>query len=80
MKQETPSDEIIKLRGENGRLKNQNKCYEIEIAQKKEKMEKLLLNGVGGGGEDPRMPQLQAQLQAMDEQLRHLAKENQRLS
>ncbi len=53
--QETPSDELIKLRGENGRLKNQVKCSEIEIQQKKEKIEKLLLNGLSDG-EDPRIP------------------------
>ena len=53
--QETPSDELIKLRGENGRLKNQVKCSEIEIQQKKEKIEKLLLIGLSDG-EDPRIP------------------------
>jgi hypothetical protein len=30
--QESVSDELIKLRGENGRLRNQVKCSEIEIA------------------------------------------------
>lgn len=54
---EAPSDELIKLRGENGRLKNQVKCAEIEILQKKEKIEKMLLQGMDGGP-DPRMQQL----------------------
>lgn len=54
---EAPSDELIKLRGENGRLKNQVKCAEIEILQKKEKIEKMLLQGLDGGP-DPRMQQL----------------------
>ena len=55
--QEAPTEELIKLRGENSRLKNSNKCYEIEIAQKKEKIEKMLLQGISG--EDPRMGELQ---------------------
>ena len=40
-------DELIKLRGENGRLRNQVKCFEIEVSQKKEKIEKLLRDQIG---------------------------------
>jgi len=32
------TDELTKLRGENGRLKNQVKCCEIEIEQKEERI------------------------------------------
>lgn len=50
------SEELIKLRGENGRLRNQVKVSEIEINQKNEKIEKLLLQGMDAqGGEDPRI-------------------------
>ena len=56
--QEAPSDELIRLRGENGRLKNQVKCFEIEIQNKKEKIEKMLLNGINEG-DDPRLVQFQ---------------------
>lgn len=38
----------------------------------------MLLQGISG--EDPRLGELQNQLELMDEQLRTLAKENQRLS
>jgi hypothetical protein len=55
------SDELIRLRGENGRLKNQVKCFEIEVQNKKEKIEKMLLNGINEG-DDPRVVQFQAQL------------------
>lgn len=64
--QEAPSDELIRLRGENGRLKNQVKCFEIEIQNKKEKIEKMLLNGINEG-DDPRLVQFQQQLQSMEE-------------
>ena len=40
-------DELIKLRGENGRLRNQVKCFEIEVSQKKEKIEKLMRDQIG---------------------------------
>ncbi len=56
--QEAPSDELIRLRGENGRLKNQVKCFEIEIQNKKQKIEKMLLNGINEG-DDPRLVQFQ---------------------
>lgn len=76
--QEAASDELIRLRGENGRLKNQVKCFEIEVQNKKEKIEKMLLNRVSEG-DDPRIAQCQASLQQMDEQLRSLTRENMRL-
>ena len=53
--QESVTDELIKLRGENGRLRNQVKCGEIEIMQKKEKIEKLLMSGLSDGTEDAKM-------------------------
>ena len=34
----TETDELTKLRGENGRLRNQVKCLEIELEQKEEKI------------------------------------------
>jgi hypothetical protein len=37
------------LRGENGRLRNQVKCFEIEVQNKKEKIEKMMLNGISDG-------------------------------
>lgn len=57
--QESVNEELIKLRGENGRLKNQVKCSEIEIMQKKEKIEKLMMSGLSDGTEDAKMSQLQ---------------------
>lgn len=44
-----PSDisEVAKLKAENGRLKNQIKCLEIEVEQKEDKVKKLLTNCVG---------------------------------
>ena len=58
--QQNPTDELIKLRGENGRLKNQVKCGEIELQNLKEKCEKMMMNGMGG--EDPRLQQFQQQM------------------
>ena len=54
--QEPPTEELIRLRGENGRLKNQVKCFEIEVQNKKEKIEKMLLNGINEE-DDPRVTQ-----------------------
>ena len=44
-----PSDlsEVAKLKAENGRLKNQIKCLEIEVEQKEDKVKKLLTNCIG---------------------------------
>ncbi len=41
------TDEVIALRGENGRLRNQNKCFEMELAQQKEKLEKFQMELIG---------------------------------
>ncbi len=43
--------DVAKLKAENGRLKNQIKCLEIEVEQKEEKVKKLLLNCVGAPDE-----------------------------
>ena len=75
---ETSSEELIKLRGENGRLRNQVKCSEIELQNQKDKIEKMLLNGLNDGP-DPRMHQLQQQMGQMEHQIRELIRENQRL-
>lgn len=43
--------DVAKLKAENGRLKNQIKCFEIELEQKEEKVKKLMLNCVGAPDE-----------------------------
>lgn len=43
--------DINKIKAENGRLKNQIKCFEIELEQKEEKLKKLMLNCVGAPDE-----------------------------
>ncbi len=43
--------DINKIKAENGRLKNQIKCLEIELEQKEEKVKKLMLNCVGAPDE-----------------------------
>ena len=35
------TDEVISLRGENGRLRNQVKCQEVDLAMTKEKLQQL---------------------------------------
>jgi hypothetical protein len=35
------TDEVISLRGENGRLRNTVKCQEVELSMTKEKLEKI---------------------------------------
>ena len=43
--------DVGRLKAENGRLKNQIKCLEIEIEQKDDKVRKLMLNCVGAPDE-----------------------------
>ena len=45
------SDELTRLRGENGRLKNQVKCLQIDVEQRQDKINHLMNSVVGAPDE-----------------------------
>jgi uncharacterized protein (DUF3084 family) len=47
----TDVSEVAKLKAENGRLRNQIKCLEIELEQKEDKVKKLMTNCIGAPDE-----------------------------
>ena len=71
------TDELTKLRGENGRLKNQVKCCEIEIEQKEEKIQLLMRDCVGAP--DERFEEKETRIAELEERIESLEKENFRL-
>lgn len=73
----TETDELTKLRGENGRLKNQVKCQEIEIEQKEERMQLLMRDCVGAP--DERFEEKETRIAELEERIETLEKENFRM-
>ena len=72
-----PDDELIKLRGENGRLRNQVKCFEIEVSQKKEKIEKLMRDCIGAP--DERLEEKEMIIESLQEDVKKLRTELSRM-
>jgi len=72
------SDELFQLRGENGRLKNDVKCMEIEL----EKMDEQVRNLMSGclGAPDERLEEKELRIAELEDQLEELEKENFRLT
>lgn len=69
---QTDLTEIAKLKAENGRLRNQIKCLEIEVEQKEDKVKKLLTNCIGAPDEQIEEKELRiAELEDKVEQLEH---------
>ena len=72
------TDELTKLRGENGRLKNQVKCFEIELEQKEEKIQLLMRDCVGAP--DERFEEKETRIAELEDRVESLEKENFRLT
>lgn len=72
------NDELVKLRGENGQLKNTVKCMEIEI----EKMDEQVRNLMSGclGAPDERLEEKELRIAELEERLEELEQENFRLT
>jgi len=72
----SPSDltEVAKLKAENGRLKNQIKCLEIEVEQKEEKVRKLMTNCVGAP--DEQIEEKELRIAELEERCEFLEHEN----
>ena len=67
------TDEVTALRGENGRLKNQVKCMQIELEQKEDKMQSLIHNCVGAP--DERYEEKEMRIIELEEKVEELEKE-----
>ena len=64
------TDELTRLRGENGRLKNQVKCLQIDVEQRQDKINHLVNNVVGAPDEKIEEAEAQnAELEQMVNQL-----------
>ena len=73
----TETDELTKTKGENGRLKNQVKCMEIELEQKEERIQLLMRDCVGAP--DERFEEGETRIAELEERIDSLEKENFRL-
>lgn len=71
------TDELTRLRGENGRLTNQVKCLGIEIEQKEEKIQLLMRDCVGAP--DERFEEKEIRISELEERIESLEKDKFRL-
>ncbi|CDW71896.1 UNKNOWN [Stylonychia lemnae] len=69
--------EFAKMKAENGRLKNQIKCLEIELEQKEDKIKNLLTNCVGAP--DERFEEKELRIAELEDKVESLEKENFRI-
>lgn len=77
----TETDELTRLRGENGRLTNQVRCAEIELEQKEEKIQLLMRDCVGAPDErfeekEMRIAELEEQIEALENKNFRMQQEN----
>ena len=72
------NDEIVSLRGENGRLKNTLKCMEIELERKEEEVQNLMSGCLGVP--DERLEEKELRIAELEERLEELEKENFKLT
>ena len=63
------TDELTRLRGENGRLKNQVKCLQIDVEQRQDKINHLVNNVVGNPDVKKEAEAKNAELEQMVNQL-----------
>lgn len=68
------TDELTRLRGENGRLKNTVKCQEIEIEQKEEKYQLVMRDCVGAP--DERLEEAELRVTELEEMLEKAERDN----
>ena len=66
--------DVAKLRAENGRLRNQIKCLEIEVEQKDDKLKKLLTSCLGVP--DEQLEEKELRIAELEERVEQLEKEN----
>lgn len=71
------TDELTKLRGENGRLTNSVKCLEIELEQKEERIQLLMRDCVGAP--DERFEEKDLRIAELEEKVETIERENFRL-
>lgn len=65
--------DTAKLKAENGRLKNQIKCLEIEVEQKEDKIKTLMTNCIGAP--DERLEEKELRIAELEERVEYLEKE-----
>ena len=70
----TDISEVAKLKAENGRLRNQIKCLEIELEQKDDKVKKLLTNCVGAP--DEQIEEKELRIAELEDRVEQLEQEN----
>lgn len=68
------NDELVQLRGENGRLKNTIKCMEIELDKKEEHVANLMSGCLGAP--DERLEEKELRIAELEERVEELEKEN----
>ena len=66
--------ELTKLKAENGRLKNNVKCLEIEVEQKEDKIKSLLTNCIGAPDEN--LEEKELRIAELEEKVEFLEKQN----
>lgn len=70
----TETDELTRLRGENGRLKNQTKCDSIQLEQKEERIQLLMRDCVGAP--DERFEEKEVRIAELEDKIDSLEKDN----
>ena len=65
---------MAKLKAENGRLKNQIKCLEIELEQKEDKVKKLVAGCVGAP--DEAIEERELRIAELEDRVEYLEQEN----
>lgn len=66
--------DVAKLKAENGRLKNQIKCLEIEVEQKEDKIRNLMTNCVGAP--DEALEEKELRIAELEDKVEALEREN----
>lgn len=67
------TDELTRVRGENGRLTNTVKCQEIELEQKEERIQLLMRDCVGAP--DERFEEKELRIAELEERIETVEKE-----
>ena len=68
------TDELTRVKGENGRLRNQVKCQEIELEQKEEKYQLVMRDCVGAP--DERLEEAELRVAELEERLETSERDN----